>query len=292
MNQLNFENISLTPGQNFGLRFYQLEPSAALAAKNHFHSMFELMLFERFDGIVEIEGEVFSLESNSLLYVPSLMAHQLTSIASPQRFFLFQYHRSFYQSASITSPQQPLNIPFVSKLGPSEFGRVRDLLNWSHDLQKDEDLMLKNSLLGSLLTFVRLKQEHLQQDFKQASKQLQNIAILRPLLQKWEAGKSLGISLDQAAGICQMSRSHFSRNFKQQLGQNFSHYLLKQKLSHAIHLLLQTGDSISEIAYRCEFTDTAYFCAKFKQGIGQSPGQFRRTMTSGKQFISHHDYKN
>nr|WP_224746003.1 AraC family transcriptional regulator [Neiella litorisoli] len=105
-----------------------------------------------------------------------------------------------------------------------------------------------------------------------------------PLLQRLESDLKLQVSLDDAASYCGMSRSHFSRTFKALLGQNFKDYLLKRKISAAVGLLVNSELTIAEIAYQCEFTDSAYFCAKFKQQMGQTPRQFRHGVWQANEF--------
>jgi acetamidase/formamidase/AraC-like DNA-binding protein len=63
------------------------------------------------------------------------------------------------------------------------------------------------------------------------------------------------------------------------VGDNFSHYIRERRLQRAFADLsnpLEAHHSISEIAYRCGFADSAHFSRSFRQRFGTSPREFRQ----------------
>ncbi|MGJ4943042.1 acetamidase/formamidase family protein [Bradyrhizobium sp. HKCCYLS1011] len=62
-------------------------------------------------------------------------------------------------------------------------------------------------------------------------------------------------------------------------GDNFSHYVRERRLQRALADLsnpTEAHHSISEIAYRCGFADSAHFSRSFRQRFGLSPREFRQ----------------
>ncbi|MEO7049464.1 MAG: helix-turn-helix transcriptional regulator, partial [Ferruginibacter sp.] len=68
---------------------------------------------------------------------------------------------------------------------------------------------------------------------------------------------------------------YLARAFKLKNGITIGEYQLKQKLSNAIFLLLNSALSISDISFKNGFYDDAHFIRNFKSRYAISPHQFR-----------------
>lgn len=83
------------------------------------------------------------------------------------------------------------------------------------------------------------------------------------------------ISLGDAADICNMNRTYFSRYFKKITGIGFSAYVTALRLKEAVNLLKNTSIPLSEVAYKSGFESQQHFCAVFKKETGISAGEYR-----------------
>ena len=70
---------------------------------------------------------------------------------------------------------------------------------------------------------------------------------------------------------------HFSRQFKEEMGENFSVYLTLYRLERAQELLNRTDLSIAEIANRVGYANPGYFTRIYKKYRGITPEQARMT---------------
>ncbi len=84
------------------------------------------------------------------------------------------------------------------------------------------------------------------------------------------------ITIQQAAGFCGYSSSHFMKYFKKYTGMAFIEYLNDHRLASAGHELLNSKSSVTSIAQNCGFDNLSYFNRLFRQKYGVSPGQYRR----------------
>jgi transcriptional regulator GlxA family with amidase domain len=84
-------------------------------------------------------------------------------------------------------------------------------------------------------------------------------------------------SLDDLAGRAFLSRRQFTRRFRAEVGVSPWQWLIRRRLDRARHLLEQTDDQIEVISRRCGFPTALAFRTVFKQTVGTSPSQYRRS---------------
>lgn len=83
------------------------------------------------------------------------------------------------------------------------------------------------------------------------------------------------IQISTVAKECALSRSHFSRAFKNSTGHAPSAWLLLARLTRAQELLAQTDWPISQVGYECGFADQPHFTRIFARELGMTPGKWR-----------------
>jgi AraC-like DNA-binding protein len=84
------------------------------------------------------------------------------------------------------------------------------------------------------------------------------------------------IRLSQVAQECGLSISHFARSFKASFGVSTHRWLVQRRIERSQDLLIQTRESLSDIAEQAGFADQAAFTRTFHQIVGMSPGRWRR----------------
>ncbi len=83
------------------------------------------------------------------------------------------------------------------------------------------------------------------------------------------------ISLVHVAGIIFRSPEYFSRLFKEEVGENFSTYLIRYRLNRAREMLKKTDMKISEISYQVGYSTQSYFSRLYKKYMGKTPEEER-----------------
>lgn len=86
------------------------------------------------------------------------------------------------------------------------------------------------------------------------------------------------ISLNQLAGLVNLSPNYFSTLFKRELDLNFSEYIINYRIEKAKELLLGTRLLSYEISQRVGFMDGAYFSRTFKKATGLTPNEYRKKL--------------
>ena len=76
------------------------------------------------------------------------------------------------------------------------------------------------------------------------------------------------ITLTEVSKLANMTDVSFSRFFKARTGITFMDSLLEMRLGHASRLLIDTTQSVSEVAYNCGFNNISNFNRLFKKKKG------------------------
>jgi len=85
------------------------------------------------------------------------------------------------------------------------------------------------------------------------------------------------LNMEEVAMRSFLSRSYFSRLFKDVTGQNFSEYLQNLRISEACILLKTTDKKITDIISDVGFKDVKHFNRLFKKITGKTPREYRKT---------------
>jgi AraC family transcriptional regulator len=83
------------------------------------------------------------------------------------------------------------------------------------------------------------------------------------------------LSLDELCAHACLSKFHFSRAFKMAVGTSPQRYIKARRLQLAKSLLLESQDSLADIAFACQFSSQANFSRAFLGATGYSPGRYR-----------------
>ncbi|MEM9507828.1 MAG: helix-turn-helix transcriptional regulator [Cyanobacteria bacterium P01_E01_bin.35] len=84
------------------------------------------------------------------------------------------------------------------------------------------------------------------------------------------------ILLEDMAAQASLSPSHFSRLFKQTIGQSPYQFLMAYRIEQAKKMLDNPNKLMVDIAFACGFSDQAHFSRVFKKIEGLTPKQYRQ----------------
>lgn len=84
------------------------------------------------------------------------------------------------------------------------------------------------------------------------------------------------VSIGEVAAVCGLSRSHFTRAFRDSTGLSPHQWLTVQRMALACGLLQVQGQALADIAAACGFVDQSHFTRVFAKAMGRTPGAWRR----------------
>ncbi|CAN7308963.1 helix-turn-helix domain-containing protein [Paenibacillus sp. LjRoot153] len=83
------------------------------------------------------------------------------------------------------------------------------------------------------------------------------------------------LSLTFLSDRFQVNSKYLSQLFKEEIGENFSDFLISLRMEYAKQLLTETKENVQDISEKTGYTSSISFSRVFKKWVGMSPGQYR-----------------
>jgi AraC family transcriptional regulator len=101
---------------------------------------------------------------------------------------------------------------------------------------------------------------------------------LRTVTEHMEQSSFSCVQVHDMARIVGISQSYFSRAFKSSTGMSPLRWLRKKRIERAQQILLETEQSLVDIALQTGFADQSHFTRTFRNIVGESPGAWRKNI--------------
>ena len=112
-----------------------------------------------------------------------------------------------------------------------------------------------------------------------------NSRRIEKVFEYMNAHYNMQITLAEVSKIANMPEASFSRFIKKRTGKTFIDSLNEIRLGHASRMLIDTTNTVAEIAYKCGFNNISNFNRIFKRKKFCIPKEFRETYTGNRVFI-------
>ena len=211
------------------------------------------------------ENEIISAREGQLLYLPKNSKYKNRRLDDNTRYYQIEFNFSCEKTISA------FNKPFALSVKDSEafLPLIRDAYN-SFISQSEADLLLCNSNIIKAISFLKgIYNKKLSPAF------VDKIAPAITFLEEHYAKSTDIIAL---AEMCDMSVSNLEKLFLKNFEVSPITYRNKIRIRHA-KLLLASGYTLSEVAYKVGFSDVFYFSRIFKKLEGTTPGYFSKQNT-------------
>ncbi len=249
---------------------------------SHFHPYFEIGYLLHGTRSMTINHSLYNLERGYLVFISKgelhkgfPIEHKPSSVELINLYFNEEYLETFYQLfgkekiselfanhvIAIPSSRQEYIEDLLQKM-LYEYNGVDEL---SHELLKSYFC----ELISFLIRFLRKNVDAL--SIPDRTNELIEEAV-KYIYYNYDKD----LTLDDVSHRFNLSKSHFSKRFKAVTGFGYKEYLINVRLKEACNLLLNTNQSITQIAFACGFNDSNYFGDAFRKANGISPHKYRK----------------
>ena len=129
-----------------------------------------------------------------------------------------------------------------------------------------EDIIIESNLIDALSYLIINFTSHT----KIYDKMFDNKIVLKKSIELINDCIDENISLDKLANNCNLSKYHFLRVFKKEMGLTPHSFIINERLNRANNLI-KNGKTISEASLLVGFNDQSHFTRNFKKYFGYTP---------------------
>ena len=256
------------------------ETQEKLFIKNHYHNTYEMIFITEGKAIVRINSRYYEAGPGSLIFISHLESHEVEVLCYPyKRYYLLvrpQLFQSIIDDQRLGSifKNRPGNFIHMLVLNEAEIADITlFFIQIKKELDSELDFKIKSAAALMHLLVIRLYRDH-RQCFPLTDTTGQTNIIYQ--IQKYIEEHYLEpVTLKSIADIFYLDMYYLSRLFKKISGFPFKEYVIKQRLSAAKELLVNSDISITEVCSSSGFCNVNHFIRIFKQNEGTSPYQYR-----------------
>ena len=271
--------ISLIPSDHF---FVEKQTNKLTMPAMHYHHAFELYYLVKGEREYFIENKFFKVSAGDVVLIPKGMLHR-TAGKGATRFLVYfsnDFLSTFFTPAA--TPFLHTGEPLVFR--PDDTARAQLSLLFQtllSEYQKtggtpsaEQDGTLAGYLYQILFTISHAPNAYVPHSYT-------DDRIARVIQYINENYGQIG-DIEQIASHFFISKFHLCRIFNKNLGIPLVTYLNTIRIREACRMMKAGNVNLTEIAMRCGFNSSSYFCKVFKSERGISPTQYKRQLRQSK----------
>ncbi len=276
---------AFNPGDEIGVYYSDSDTSI------HHHDFIEIIYFKSGVGKHVINGKTFNVSSGDVCILNTGVKHyyniavqKLKSISVINCIFYASYLGKDYHSNNFINEaydkiyhnqlQSTTNFIQINCDKNRHIATLFNILKDEFDEQRVgyDDVM--KMTLQSIIT--KIFREYTNKSTKHNLSH-QNKILLEKSLIYIKNNIHNSLTLSDIAKRCNYSTVYFNNIFKEYTGFTFLKFLQKARCAKACELLEKTDFSIETICDKCGYSDPKHFFSLFKNHVGTTPGQYRKT---------------
>lgn len=251
----------------------------------HFHDLYELIIIKRSYGKLYAGNKLLNFNKDELYLFGPGFGH------------CFYNEKSFILSGEtahaivIFFKEDFLGKDFFNNI---EFAKIKELLSKSKlgikinrvsaSTQSLFSEITKEKGINSLITFLQLLSQVSNSRFSIINETHSEIKLtnrdstrLAPVFKYVIENYKEELESKRAAELIYLNEAAFCRYFKSRTEQTFSQFVNSVRVTQAMSLLLTEEWDITRICYASGFKNLSYFNRQFKEIVGQSPKEYRKS---------------
>lgn len=255
---------------------------------HHYEYTYQVLFLLSGRILYQVGEKKYEVARGGFIVLNTLEEHTLEVLEYPYERFIFQISPAFFQN-EVKYPEiisvfirRPADFSHLLTLSEPVWNYVYDLI-----LEMEREYLGKRPYwemyVGADLRrmFITVFRECV--DVLSAMKMSSSSEIAYKVMRYLEHHYTEDISLDSIAAALFLNKNYVAHVFKDETGYSPIYYTHSLRMSRAKALLMETNESISDIAVKCGYTDFTHFSKQFKKSTGFSPRQFRSLETGNRE---------
>lgn len=280
---MSYNELKQHGTEDFPIELYHIDKShTRYEMTSHWHG--EIEIIRILDGILNIRlnNNSYILKKDDIVFVNSETVHG----AEPQNcvYECLDFHLSFLPFTDNSSKY------FIDSLQNHEYlikeyipynscPQMYKAVNTAFEAMKNKSSGYKFKVVGALYNlFGTIVDEHIYYPVSGAPSITvdKNVAKLKNVLSFIRKNYDMPITLNDMANAAGMSPKYFCYFFRDMTTKTPIEYLNSYRVEKASRKLINTDQSVTDIAFTSGFNDLSYFIKTFKAIKGITPARFRK----------------
>ncbi|UBF27587.1 AraC family transcriptional regulator [Kovacikia minuta CCNUW1] len=239
----------------------------------HSHEEYQFGLSFNCQGEYHYRGVYYSIPTGSLSVIHSGEVHapsDRTFLTAPAHFAMMHVKPTWLHMIAAEMAEKPASLPFFSTAFFTDAKLNHLFLALQAAAAQENSKLQYDAALWDFLSYLIRRYASNSPTVRALKSTRSAITLACDYL---HAHYTSDISLDTLAAIAGLSRFHFCRVFRKELGVSCSAYQTQLRIAQAKKLLVQ-GFSITKVAIETGFYDQSHFGWHFKRHVGVAPGAY------------------
>ena len=242
----------------------------------HHHRSYELYFLVKGEREYFIDDRFFKLGEGDMVLIPRTMLHRTAGRGATR--FLLHFSEAFLLRYFTREALTPLLVhrPFVFRAdenGRETLSRILHTLLAEYNRAEREgtppnEVMLAGYLYQLLFAMAYTVNTYVPHDYADGR--------VTQVIKYINENYNHITDIEEIAAHFYISKYHLCRIFNKNLGIPLIAYLNTIKIREACKMIRHEGGSLTDIAMRCGFNSSSYFCKVFKNEKGISPTEYRK----------------
>lgn len=236
---------------------------------------------------IRLSGRIQLLKPHHLYLIPSFTTHSYVCDSYFSHYYLHIYEDNELQSGILEDwnfpvelPAHPLDLELMKRL--CSINPTMKLQQSDPTTYDNNSTLIRNILKNKQRTFCEKVESRgivyqlISRFLKDAQPKVEiNDNRIEKALSYIRKKIYDPISIDTLSAITCLSKDHFIRLFKKEVGSTPLQYINQKKIEKAQLILITDNTPIKNIAYRLAYEDHSYFNRLFKKMTGKTPLEYR-----------------
>lgn len=247
--------------------------------KEHTHDGVEIVYIANGHGEHIIDGQRYHVKPGSVVFIKKGQTHFFSAIDN------FEYYNLLFDPAFLSeefadckSVSEIMNLlgyetseRVLLEMGKSKKAERILQLIFVEDINKEKNYRrLIRGYIEALLNYLARKSMEVREETR--DKKYESIDDILAYI---DENPEKRMTLEEVSGLFGYAPDYFSRVLKKKYNLTFKQLVLKKRIARAISYLMDTNESVENIAKKCGFTNITFFYEKFEEYVGLKPGQVR-----------------